>query len=566
MSTVIALLNQVKNDKIVLPGIQRDFVWDKDRIVKLLDSILRGYPVGIALLWETYNDIQFRPFVREYVRDTVPKYAENQDHKQLKLVLDGQQRLQSLYIALYGSYEARQLYFDVLSGRDNDDLRDERYLFEFLKPIDAETRNTGSSTKSYWLRVSELFGWGSSERQVFRRQLVTSRSLSDDDYLRLETNLGRFDDALMRDENVLRVSTIDEDLPVGHPSRKTEADVLEIFVRINAEGTPLSKSDLIFSMLKLNWKESAEQLPEFLAKVNTGNSFDLNTDFVVRCLFAVSEIGAKLDLDLLRRQSNVAKLQENFDRCCTAIEAAVDFVITECRCQNSALIGGQNTLVPFVYYFFHLPHHQLPNNGVTAARKVLYLFALARPFSRYGESRIANYIRGTLKPAFDEGELRVSVPRAIELIRYWERITSMDELLQTNEQLSLHLLQGLSGAKAQYAGNRPEVDHIFPAAELRKKGYQEDEINNVANYWILVQGKNRNKSDSAPRIYFQDVDDQVLERAAIDRDLLTSYKGYRRFLRERMATMVERVRKRIDLTEIEMGLLEAAGLGDLDEE
>jgi len=52
--------------------------------------------------------------------------------KKLKLVLDGQQRLQSLYIALFGSYEGRSLYFDVLSGRDSDDLADEKYDFAFL--------------------------------------------------------------------------------------------------------------------------------------------------------------------------------------------------------------------------------------------------------------------------------------------------------------------------------------------------------------------------------------------------------------------------------------------------
>ena len=69
---------------------------------------------------------------------------------------------------------------------------------------------------------------------------------------------------------------------------------------MNREGTPLSRSDLIFSMLKLNWRESAESLPEFVRQVNIGNSFDLDTDFVIRCLFAVSDLGTKFELDLLR--------------------------------------------------------------------------------------------------------------------------------------------------------------------------------------------------------------------------------------------------------------------------
>lgn len=99
----ISLLNQIKNDEIVLPAIQRDFVWSEEQIGKLLDSVMRGYPIGIVLLWETYNDIQFRNFVKDYRPGTFPTYQDNTGRRRLKLVLDGQQRLQSLYVALYGS-------------------------------------------------------------------------------------------------------------------------------------------------------------------------------------------------------------------------------------------------------------------------------------------------------------------------------------------------------------------------------------------------------------------------------------------------------------------------------
>jgi hypothetical protein len=58
----MGLLNQIANDEIVLPAIQRDFVWSEGQTQTLLDSVMRGYPIGIALLWETYNDIQYRRF------------------------------------------------------------------------------------------------------------------------------------------------------------------------------------------------------------------------------------------------------------------------------------------------------------------------------------------------------------------------------------------------------------------------------------------------------------------------------------------------------------------------
>jgi hypothetical protein len=556
MTTVISLLNQVQNEEIVLPGIQRDFVWEPARITNLLDSVMRGYPVGIALLWETYNDIQYRAFVRDYAAGLPYVFSENQRGRRLKLVLDGQQRLQSLFMSLYGTHHGRHLYFDALSGAHADDLSDERYRFAFLTAHEANARNDGRALKGHWVRATELFGWGSAERQAFRHNVADERSLDQDDLARLEENLGRFDDALMRDQNVLRVSTIDEDLPPDHPGRKSEADVLEVFVRINRQGTPLSRSDLIFSMLKLNWRESAEQLPEFLRKVNTGNSLELNTDFVIRCLFAVSDLGAKLDLDLLRKQSNVAKLQANFSECCAAIAATVDFVVGTCHCGNSDLVGGQSTLVPFVYYLYHLPRHEVPSNGVAAARKCFYLFALARPFSRYGESRAGAYIRRVIRPAIEQSQFTLAVSDAIEQVRIWERMASVEDLLAANPTLALHLLLGSSGSKVQYANNLPELDHIFPRATLRKKGFREEEINHVANLWVLARGKNRNKSDKDPGKFFADVDDDTMADAAIQPELLT-YRSYRRFLRTRTELIVERLTKRLHLAASDIELLEA---------
>ncbi len=116
------LLNQIHEQAIVLPAIQRDFVWDERKIQKLLDSILRGYPIGLVMMWETYHDIQFRRFVRENIAENLPEFEDNPQRKKLQLVLDGQQRLQSLYLSLFGKYEGKKLFFDVLSGRDKDDF------------------------------------------------------------------------------------------------------------------------------------------------------------------------------------------------------------------------------------------------------------------------------------------------------------------------------------------------------------------------------------------------------------------------------------------------------------
>jgi len=553
----MGLLNQVADEEIVLPAIQRDFVWSESQTAKLLDSVMRGYPIGLVLLWETYNDIQFRPFARDYKSGNLHAYRDNDGGRRIRVVLDGQQRMQSLYVALHGQREGRSVFLDVLSGQKGDDVEEEQFLFQFLTTEVASNKNSETEEAItpkdrrdhipyWWLSVKDLFSMNAPAKRELVRDVAARLDLTDEEGLLLDDNLGAFADVFTRDENILRVSTIDANLPNDSPYRKTEADVLEIFVRVNREGTALSRSDLIFSMLKLNWKESAEGLPEFVQAINNGNSFELDTDFVVRCLFAVSGLGGRLELNLLRRRSNVETLQENFDKCCDAIRATVDFVQNECKCQSSRLLGSSHTLVPIVYYFFHLPRHDVPNAEVDRLRTSLYLLALAKPFSRYADSRIGSFVRGELEPARANDGRSFPLERTVASVRHWERVDSLDSLAESNPELTLHLIQGLSGAKVQYSRNSPELDHIFPRAELRKKDYDEEEINGLANFWILAQGKNRNKSNRRPKEYFHDVGDRALEAALIDRSML-DYRRYTRFLRTRREAILARLEDRLGL-------------------
>jgi 5-methylcytosine-specific restriction endonuclease McrA len=554
------LLNQVAEDQVVLPAIQRDFVWSEEQTEVLLDSIMRGYPIGIALLWDTYNDIQYRTFARDFRSGALHSYRDNPERRRLRVVLDGQQRLQSLYIALHGQRDGRSAYLDVLSGQRWDDSDQERFLFDFLEAATAEKRNRETEeevaqsgeeeayeTPVWWIRARELFSMDARARREMGRDLTQRLALSEEDSHMVEENVGIFDDVFIRDQNILKLSTIDEDLPSDSPRRKTETDVLEIFVRINRNGTVLTRSDLIFSMLKLNWRESAEGLPEFVASINEGNSFDLDHDFVVRCLFAVSGLGGKLNIDLLRSQANMTRLRDNFEQCCDAIRATVDFVRDQCACQSSRLMGSSTTLVPIVHYLFGLPRHEVPNNQVDRLRSGVYLFALAKPFSRYGESRVGSFVRSELDPAVRATGV-FPLEAAIRRVRGWEHIHTVEDLAEANADLTLHLVQGLSGAHVKYSRNAPEVDHIFPRAELRRKNYDEEDIDDIANFWILAQNKNRNKSNRKPKDYFADVGQQQLQGALIDPALL-DYRRFRRFVRERRARLVDQLANKVGLTD-----------------
>ncbi len=551
-------MTQIENNEIVLPAIQRDFVWTEARITMLFDSIMRNYPIGIVLLWETYLNIKYREFDKDHVSDQAYIFKDNEQEKRLKLVLDGQQRLQSLYIAIKGQLDNRILHFDVLSGRKNDDLKEVFYTFDFLEPTEAALYNENSMKKrtqepevdpnsnALFVPVKQIIEMTPEARLTLKNKLKSLYRLSSEEEFRLELNNNKLIHALTNDPNILKVSIIDENKSKESQDRKNESDILEAFVRINRQGITLTRSDLIFSMLKLNWKESAEDLPEFVRTINEGNSLEIDIDFVIRSLFAVSGLGSKFDVDLLRKASNIQKVKENYERTCNAIRSLVDFM-AECGILNSNIIGGYLNLMPVVYYLANTPNNLVPDNQINRLKTSLYLFGFTRPFSRYGDSRISRFINEELKPRIERKDYSFPLEGAERWANYWESYTGFDiRLLQRNKLLTLHLLQGRHGTKVKYARNAPELDHIFPRSILEEKNFEWNEIESYGNFWILAKTKNQNKSNKHPKEYFADVDDNLLRKVFIDKEML-NYKKYRSFVRTREKKIFQKITKDIGL-------------------
>lgn len=564
---IINLITQIKNDEIVLPAIQRDFVWDTNRITKMFDSIMRGYPLGITLLWETYLDIKYREFNKDYISDSKYIFKENELNKRLKLVLDGQQRLQSLYISLEGSLNNRNLYIDLLSGKKSDDFREVFYVFRFLnktelkelniKTIEKRKQENKDNNKDYeqtpiFHSVRDILNTNPESRLLLKNELKSRFQLSDQEEIRIELNMNKLIHSLTNDPNVLKVSVIDENKPKESHDRKSESDILEAFVRINRQGIALSRSDLIFSMLKLNWKESSEDLPEFIKEINEGNNLGIDIDFVIRSLFTVSNLGSKFDVDLLRKQSNIAKVKKNYNKTCNAIRSLVDFITDECNVYNSKIIGGYLNLIPIVYYLSYTPDNLVPNSEIVNLKKAIYIFGFTRPFSRYGDSRIGKFTREELNPLKRKNDYKFPINDAIWWTNYWENYTSFNtNLLQKNIQLTLHLLQGKNGMKVKYVKNSPEIDHIFPKSILQEKEFDWGEINSFGNFWILAKTKNQNKSNKHPKTYFEDVEDSILESVYIEKDKL-KYGNFKTFVKEREKAILNHIKKMIGIKEDEL--------------
>src|SRR5258705_9480630 len=101
-SSILALLNEIRQGRLVLPDLQRDFVWKDDQIRLLFDSLLRGYPFGSLLIWNTqFLELPYRFFVTDFHSGQTFETRSKNAGEQRRMVLDGQQRLQSLYLAVF---------------------------------------------------------------------------------------------------------------------------------------------------------------------------------------------------------------------------------------------------------------------------------------------------------------------------------------------------------------------------------------------------------------------------------------------------------------------------------
>lgn len=298
-TTIAQILSRINRD-VLIPGIQRPFVWETDQIIRLFDSLMRGYPINSFLFWEllpeNYGDWDIYKFVKNFQQGNIHnEHAEPEREHPATLVLDGQQRLTSLLIGLAGSYRVRNgkrgkaaawtnqsLFLNLLesphfvgdSDEDETVMRDIHYGFKFL---DAD-KPRKHSAEIIWFKVGDILTMpddahlaGAVEQLLSTHPLLTTDQLGT-----LKSNLTRLYEAIWK------VDCISFYLEKDQSYDK----VLDIFIRANDGGTKLSRSDLLMSMVTLRWerfnaRDETETLTYHLRDVlEHDKSFD--RDFLLR--------------------------------------------------------------------------------------------------------------------------------------------------------------------------------------------------------------------------------------------------------------------------------------------
>ena len=185
--TLYGLLNSIETNELVLPAMQRPFVWKEDRLYRLLDSLLRGFPIGAVMLWKTGTAQRFRNFPKN-IDDTIDQvftFETSSNSSNKYLVLDGQQRLTGLFCMFKGTYNNKLLHINILSGDSEDkDPGNEYYECQFLTEIEAKSKSD-TSIGTYFLPVKELLMINPINAAKNAQKKSLELNLNDDDAIKV---------------------------------------------------------------------------------------------------------------------------------------------------------------------------------------------------------------------------------------------------------------------------------------------------------------------------------------------------------------------------------------------
>lgn len=539
---IVNYLNNPERDGgFWLPNIQRNFVWNEDQIERLFDSIMREYPISTLLVWRTKSPIRRRKFIDIYSSSLkLDAFRVPEDNNIKLLVLDGQQRLQSLFIGLKGSYEKKELFFNILSG-DPVSPEDIRYRFKFL-----ESQKVGFP----WIKFKDI-AFGEELPNRIARSIVdqAQNSLTNEEIDRIEENVA----LAINQFNTVDFIAYQELDSVDNSKIYQEEDVVEIFIRANSGGTKLGKSDLLFSLLISSWEDADENLEELLGKLN-GLGYEFTRDFILKTCLSLLDKGAQYEVSKFRDETTRKEIIAKWGEISKAIRDVRDFLYQNTFLRTDRALSSYLFLIPLIYFRYHFP---VQWKSTTGKEDYVLRALITGAFSGNPDTLIdkcTRHIRDNkefnLKQIF--GVIRAD-GRTLD-------ITADTILNQFYGSKNIHLIFNIwyrdFNYSPSYENNLPQVDHIFPQSLLksirdlnpdtnrinilRYKAWERDQI---ANCMLLTSEENggRGKRDTSPDIWFQGKSDSYLETHLIPKNKeLWKLENFRYFIEARKSLILEK--------------------------
>ena len=356
--TIKKAIGNIKRRHYVLPAIQREFVWKPHQIEKLFDSLMRGYPIGTFLFWKVnkdrIKDFQFYEFLKKYHEKDHrhnPK-ADLSNDEDIIAMLDGQQRLTSLYLALAGSYTFKKRYM----SRNNPNAYPERKLYlnllkqsedlEFKYDFGFLTREEVKNNDAHWFECSKILSFEDKDQiyDYLEEHDLTGSAIYEKEVTKFARNtLNRFHDVIHKDGTISFYLEESEELD----------KVLQIFIRTNSGGTTLSYSDLLLSIATAQWKDkdAREVIHQFVDEINNiGDGFDFNKDMILKSCLVLSDISdIKFKVDNFNTK-NMKTIESNWEAITVALHSTVE-LISKFGYNGQNLIAT-NAIIPIAYFIF----------------------------------------------------------------------------------------------------------------------------------------------------------------------------------------------------------------------
>ena len=474
-----AVIEEINSRKIYLPAIQRKYVWDDDQITRLMDSIMLGYPIGTFLFWKVRKSIinkkeySMYEFIKDFHERDVYKnpsapqpFPIGSDEETIWAVLDGQQRLTSLYIALQGSmsrklpnkrwknddaFPIKELYLDLHSQRTDEE--DISYEFKFLTQEEAKKQKDDK----LWYLVKDILKYSQDELET---DLIIPNGWASDKVAM--KNISLLHTRLVGDEiiNYFEVQTDSID------------SVLDIFVRVNSGGTVLSKSDLLFSTIVSHWDKARDEIDKLLAEINKiGEGYKFSNDFIMRTCLYVLDMSVTLKVETFKKES-VLKIKNNWENIRKTIKDTVD-LLNEFGF-NSENIISYVAVSPMVYYRFNGGNFDAESKS--ELRKYIVISQVRQVFGAATNSALTS-IREALKAAptdsFKMGNLLKVRFTGERTLRYTSE--EIDAMFDTYEiGAYTFMLLSLLYPNLKYSQKGFHQDHMHPYA-----GFEESKIANL---------------------------------------------------------------------------------------
>lgn len=545
-NSLFRLIQEI-NKSLFLPHIQRPFVWTQEQMERLFDSLMRNYPVQTLLFWRTAEEIKARRFMSEidWEADLHTYYDSviSQKGKTKIFVLDGQQRLQSLYALFAGGlqngngHSPVRAQFDITAGAEPNDSgllypltwSDNILGLPMYQLTDLlgkhEKRNPGDLAEQLNDNLDNLLQEADLERKARQK--------------RVRSNIYQVA-SLLREDKHFWVEELD-----GTADEYSYKKVLDIFVRVNSGGTKLEAADLMFAVMKEAWDEIEERVECVVDMLRSGTGLSFDKDFALKCLVVSHGRGAELNPDKFNSSDGEKLLEEisqDWDRSEQAFQELTDFISSYLHLFSDKVIRTYGSFIPLFDFLYHNPK---PSETQRALMRGYHYKAQLFAWFRAQTDNIINALHtrvGKQLSGFPLDEIKLYFGDRRSKTEF-----STEELSEVRLRfIILNLVYterfGKSPFNVKFKGNEPQIDHIYPRSELTKLSLPNSVINVIGNYRFVGANDNLRKRAESPASYFGrlkaggiDISQHLLVQAYANHpsELGMSVGGYNSFLTQR---------------------------------